>query len=955
MRKKLFFTICISFALLSLYGQRSGGTIHDLGSGVYLMGVSPNGQYVTGYILMQNSILWTDDDGLVHLEPGGNSQAYAVSDNGVVVGQFYDFSIMYEEYDGELYPLFSAGYYQDDQWNSLGIKPELEFIDGMSGSLAEAISADGTKIGGSMYIPGWRLEPTIWTNAVPTGLEFEAIGQGARLQGMSADGTVACGWAAPFSTRMPVVWVDGELIKITNNGMWLEGEAFNVSPNGKLVALKFDNKAAIYDVENEQLTIIGAKNSVWGASATAVSDNGVVVGYNQLGLGLNREGFIYTKQLGMRDFNEYLVEVGIAEAATADLACPISISADGKRIVGFGSAVNGWIVDIDEHLTAPNPPSNLSIEENGFGNIILTWEEPDPIESAVEPQYNIYRNDIKINSELITDTSYSDILTLNGQYSYKVTAVWFENDESIPTNTISVNLGKVELPFLEDFDSGNFSDNYWNISPDSDTRWNVSSWTGINPPAIYYTAPTGTTYSEFFVSPYINALDSEELKLSFNFAPASNYGVLSNETFIIEIFDGTFWNIVEEYMPVTYYPSFEYKEFDISDIAAGKEIRVRFRVSGDNKGDYLNWTIDNINVFEPNDALILSVPLRVTAFTFDDETIHVNWADPGDVATLSYLQYNDRVGWIGNEGVPFIAAAKFDANDLIGYNGYKMVSITAHLTNALENNQPEYKLAVFIGDERIVDQPIDNYIPNDWNTFELDEPIVISRQMDQPLYFGIEVVSHNNDDFPITLCERPLNWETMEYEFGGRSNLYSEDGGQTWGVLSEFDIQNSVAVKANLVSHDGAKPKERLMGYKLFRNDENLLGQDWSGNDYLTVLNNYTDNEPLESDDVCYQVLAYYNVQQESEKTQFCLGDEIRIEAVSAQDDRFAVFPNPVDDFITIEGENFAKAELFDMKGTIIISTDKNKISLKNLPKGIYLLKIETIDGDFVAKKIIKN
>ena len=70
------------------------------------------------------------------------------------------------------------------------------------------------------------------------------------------------------------------------------------------------------------------------------------------------------------------------------------------------------------------------------------------------------------------------------------------------------------------------------------------------------------------------------------------------------------------------------------------------------------------------------------------------------------------------------------------------------------------------------------------------------------------------------------------------------------------------------------------------------------------------------------------------------------------------IFPNPTNDFINISTkEKISSAEIIDMKGRNILKTNKveDKISVENLPKGMYLLKIQLENGETVTEKIIKN
>ncbi|MCL1850018.1 MAG: hypothetical protein FWF70_01210, partial [Bacteroidetes bacterium] len=867
MKKTLILLCCAFLALFSVNAQQRGGTLYHLGDFLYMMNVSPNGQYATGYDPQgRGALLWTKVDGVIYLNYGDLSNAYAVSNNGMVTGQFYDSSIL----DNYGNPLFTGGYFQNNQWNGLSLRPDIGVPSTDQGNMVSGISADATKIGGARFMPNYGVEPVIWTNGVATPLEFEDIGQGAKIQGLSADGTVACGWAAPDYQRHPVAWVNGQMIQIKQNNIWGAGEAQHVSPNGKYVALNINNRAAVYDVEEDILTIIGTLPGHTSASATAVSNDGIVFGYSApSGFPPQRTGFIYSPQLGLMKLSNYLVSAGIPAAATFNFETPMATSANGLIICGFGFMNGGWVVELERHLQALNPPKNLAVTENGFRNLLLTWESPNSDPENTLTGYNIYRNSVKINSSIVTATTYSDNALPNGRYSYFIKAVWNGNEESVATNTVAMNVGEVSVPFLDNFSTANYNSNYWNISFGSDSRWGISEWNGINPPCLTYSSPGGT-YQEYILSPYIDATGANELFLSFNLAPAYAWGGdPSNDSFKVEVFDGTTWQTVHEFSPSLEYPNFEYYEFDISNIAANTQIRVRLTAIGTNSPQSnLTWNLDNFNLFTPESALITSPPLNVTAHKSADGTVHVNWANPGQVATLSYIEDDYQIDIIGNEGVPFIAAAKFEPKDLIGYYGYQMKSITAYINNSSTFFSPTLKLAVFKGTTRIVDQSI-SYVNNSWNTFVLSTPITITADINEPLFFGIEVVYHSMFDHPIGLCFGEN--ANGEMPFGGRADIFSEDGGQTWDMLSNWNLYGVFALKANLVQNETAQPKERLLGYKVFRDGVNLLGSDWQGNSYLTHLNNFTDLDPLPYPEVCYQVSAAYDVQQSSQEVEACV------------------------------------------------------------------------------------
>ena len=928
----------------------------------FLMGMSPNGQYVTGYNISSGSVLWTEENGLTNLTPIDGSMAYVISDNGIAAGQFYDPELKYyDEWDNMWYNFPTGGFYQNGEWHLLPLNPAYP-IHIFAGNLAEGISADGTIIGGSRAVDrDPRLEPCIWNNGVPTVLEHTPTGQGARLQGLSADGTVAAGWANPTNYgRQPVVWINGELRQIKHNNTWGFGECFKVSPNGRYVALSYGPDPAVYDVLLDKLTLIEFPEGEWiSGDAVAVSDDGIVVGRLQYGLMFDRDAFIYSEQLGISLLSDYLTSIDIPEAKGIQFGDAEAISADGLCIAGFNRLMGtSWVVKLYEHLTAVNPPKNLVIEETDFRNVALTWEAPTNDPDYTFSGYNLYRNGIQLNTTLLTHTTYNDIAIPNGHYVYYVTAVWNGDLESVSSNKVTINLGEVSLPFFENFSSANFNTNYWNIS--SALEWTVTEYNGINPPCAQYIAPSVNDYSDYLLSPYIDATNADDLFLSFNYAPANSNFDITKHHLKIELFDGAIWHTVHDFSAVPeWVSSFSFQQFDISNIGAHKQIRLRFTASGEDSQDwFIMWLLDNICVFTSQNALVLSDPVRVRAHVSDDGTVHVNWADPGEVATLSYLEVPEyAIGYIGNEGKPFIAGAKFEANDLIGYHDYQMISISAFLFN-ISYSVPTLKLAVFRGTERIVDQIIPSYEKDQWNTFTLHTPISLSTGT-EPLYFGIEVVTHDYYEMPIGTSLSFTPNENEPYE--GRANLYSENGGKTWGTLTEFAIPGSIAVMANLVHHDGAVAKERLLGYKVFRDGTNLVGTDGDGNDYLTRLHNLTDLNPTANPEQCYQVVAYYDTQQGSEEVEYCLNN-IRINETK-EPVKFHIYPNPVHDRLTISSllTNKALVEIYNNRGALVqrleINQQKTEINVFAFPAGVYFIRMIEFEnkGNSTTLRFVKE
>jgi fibronectin type 3 domain-containing protein len=95
--------------------------------------------------------------------------------------------------------------------------------------------------------------------------------------------------------------------------------------------------------------------------------------------------------------------------------------------------------------TPPAAPTNLSGVAASSTQVNLSWS------AATDPSgikgYNVYRNGVKINSALVTTTSYGDsTATAGATYSYTVTAVDGANNESAKSTAVSVTTPDLPPP-----------------------------------------------------------------------------------------------------------------------------------------------------------------------------------------------------------------------------------------------------------------------------------------------------------------------------------------------------------------------------------------------------------------------------------------------------------------------------------------------------------------------------
>jgi hypothetical protein len=223
--------------------------------------------------------------------------------------------------------------------------------------------------------------------------------------------------------------------------------------------------------------------------------------------------------------------------------------------------------------------------------------------------------------------------------------------------------------------------------------------------------------------------------------------------------------------------------------------------------------------------------------------VQVNWQDPSGSYGLTYAQ-SSKKDIIGNEGVPFIAVNKFSKEELNAYKDLKLTSISAYI-NAKGSNatvDTKLKLAVFVDNVRVTTQDIESFQENAWNTFLLNEPIVLTN-VNAELAFGIDVVEHD-------ATTRPLGTD-KNGTVQGKGDAFTEDGGDTWDSLTAWNYLQSWCIIGNVRgAASGTERTPNILGYEIYRGDVKI-------NTGLTFNQAFVDSTAT-VDTPCYTVKAFY-------------------------------------------------------------------------------------------------
>ncbi|ANW95221.1 hypothetical protein AXE80_02495 [Wenyingzhuangia fucanilytica] len=97
---------------------------------------------------------------------------------------------------------------------------------------------------------------------------------------------------------------------------------------------------------------------------------------------------------------------------------------------------------------------------------------------------------------------------------------------------------------------------------------------------------------------------------------------------------------------------------------------------------------------------------------------------------------------------------------------------------------------------------------------------------------------------------------------------------------------------------------------------------------------------------------AYSNASGWSDFGTFTEAGSLSNELISAAE--FNVYPNPVEDVVTIQNVDVISASIIGVTGKVVLSATTNTVDLSSLSSGVYLLKVTT-DNNIYVERIIKK
>ncbi|TVQ07925.1 MAG: hypothetical protein EA361_17445, partial [Bacteroidetes bacterium] len=152
--------------------------------------ISSDGKYVSGSQFGgMAGYLWTKFEG--RLDFAGDVQG--VSDNGLVVGT-YDSEFTFDGFEVNTAGIWDRS---TQEWQFLGMNPDVPEIFGTFYNTGYGITGDGSTVVGMQWYPDWVVKAFKWTEADGYEILSPDFSANTRANGISANGSVIYGWAEP--------------------------------------------------------------------------------------------------------------------------------------------------------------------------------------------------------------------------------------------------------------------------------------------------------------------------------------------------------------------------------------------------------------------------------------------------------------------------------------------------------------------------------------------------------------------------------------------------------------------------------------------------------------------------------------------------------------------------------------------------------------------------------------
>lgn len=447
LRKNLLFASLLAAG--AAWADTSTPLIMKTPNEYYITANSRNGKWACGvfsdYSSDSYAFRWNLESGEIELlNPSSQSTAFAVSDNGTVVGLFTD-----NTYRSNGATVQLAGYWDGKKWVRLEMPTDFKVIY----SNAYDISPDGHYITGTVQKDVSTYYGYVWKDGKIDHKLKEDRGQ-AMPYAISPDGSMAAGWVWG-DNRNAVIWdAQGNWTSLSNyQSMWSSGRKFSADGSKLLYYGGWEDDGngnygipAIYNTATKEKTMVYATDKTGDHSLDFmdISNKGTVVGTQDERAYIYKDNTAYYAEDYLKDKGIDLSKEHILVYDGTDyyqLTNTIGISSD-DNVMGFrfynddkdantgeySVSVQSMVVKFNQQTSNLAPASVKASQLSGIHSVKLTWL-PNVSAQGITG-YNIYRDNNKVATANASDRSFIDNNVANGEHKYSISAVYGSSESA---------------------------------------------------------------------------------------------------------------------------------------------------------------------------------------------------------------------------------------------------------------------------------------------------------------------------------------------------------------------------------------------------------------------------------------------------------------------------------------------------------------------------------------------
>ena len=521
------------------------------------------------------------------------------------------------------------------------------------------------------------------------------------------------------------------------------------------------------------------------------------------------------------------------------------------------------------------------------------------------------------------------------------------------------------LPFIEEWESGGFTQNQWDISEDS--AWVVKGFIGNGGACAQFDGSSMLTdYSSTLSSRWLAGDDHTigNITLKFDLKLVSFSTESNTEVLYIRLFNGRDYIDIDS---IKNFQSFDWTHYsyEISNLLWGNAFKIVFEATGEDASKIMGWSIDNIEVFrecgapreiEGHGFYLSHLQKQSTSNPETGKGIHavVNWRVPDCLMPADSLEYygsgNNYHGVGLTSGGDMRVAIRWDARSLNSRNGDTIKKIYYFLRGHLFDKFIIHIWTGHNGANTVYTDTVENPAMFEWGEHVLKDTVIFHSTLEY--WVGYDLI---NVDMALNIAgadEGPA--------IKGFGDKISSDHGITWNNISDFDLNYNWNIK---LLFSGQKPADSALKsfviYKSNIHSDSVAPYDTVEYDHHNTSFDYSDYNVEDLHKYYYKVNAVWQTSSDTCISAFAdniiqpWDDDYVIIAFppdgvteKQSNDRVEIYPNPANEMITIRSEYpVSCVAIMDMMGRIVLNrqglnSGKVTLNISALSKGAYFVKV---------------